>query len=295
MVSDDTEHACLTAQALLRSHRELEPFARALAGELRGWLLGLPAGIGFATLRALLKSCVGISPHHSGVPSAGNGPAMRAPVLGAAVENVADLRSLVRISTRLTHADPRAEEGAYAIACAAFAGVRNGPVSAPADFLTDLLAPIADNDLRSKLEAVLAHLQRGATPNEYAEEMGWTTGISGFINHTVPAALYCWLRYPHDFRAAVESAILLGGDTDTVGAIVGGLAGATLGADAIPEEWLAGLWEWPRTTTWMRKLGGQLACNGGPVPCAWPVIPLRNLIFTTTVLMHGLRRLLPPY
>jgi ADP-ribosylglycohydrolase len=35
----------------------------------------------------------------------------------------------------------------------------------------------------------------------------------------------------------VRAAIDLGGDTDTVAAVTGGLAGAVYGADAIPERW----------------------------------------------------------
>ena len=34
--------------------------------------------------------------------------------------------------------------------------------------------------------------------------MGLRRGVSGYIYHTVPAALYCWLRRPGDFRQAVD-------------------------------------------------------------------------------------------
>ncbi len=43
------------------------------------------------------------------------------------------------------------------------------------------------------------------------------------------------------FREAVVTAVNLGGDADTVGAIVGGLAGARYGCEAIPPSWLAAL------------------------------------------------------
>src|SRR5438105_4572061 len=55
MVSDDTEHTCLVGAALLREPADPARFARALAWGLRLWLLGLPTGVGFATLRATLK------------------------------------------------------------------------------------------------------------------------------------------------------------------------------------------------------------------------------------------------
>src|SRR5205814_2160234 len=46
LISDDTEHACMTAQALLASQGEPKRFARSLAWRLRGWFLTLPGGVG---------------------------------------------------------------------------------------------------------------------------------------------------------------------------------------------------------------------------------------------------------
>src|SRR5437667_2801315 len=45
MVSDDTEHTCMVAQALCESPANPDGFARAFARRLRWWLLGVPAGI----------------------------------------------------------------------------------------------------------------------------------------------------------------------------------------------------------------------------------------------------------
>lgn len=77
MVSDDTEHTVFVAQCLAESPDDSEDFQRKLAWKLRLWLFCLPAGIGFATLRAILKLWLGFPPSRSGVFSAGNGPAMR--------------------------------------------------------------------------------------------------------------------------------------------------------------------------------------------------------------------------
>lgn len=118
MISDDAEHACLAAQALIESAGDPELFAASLGRRMRRWFLCGPAGIGMATLRACGKLCVGVSPRNSGVFSAGNGPAMRAAIPRAAVADLASLRSLVRASTRITHLDPKAEFGAWAVALA---------------------------------------------------------------------------------------------------------------------------------------------------------------------------------
>jgi len=50
------------------------------------------------------------------------------------------------------------------------------------------------------------------------------------------AALYCFMN-ADSFEDALISAINLGGDSDTVGACCGALAGAFWGIDAIPERW----------------------------------------------------------
>jgi hypothetical protein len=44
-------------------------------------------------------------------------------------------------------------------------------------------------------------------------------------------------------------------------------------------------------------LGGAVGEEGrpGPLPLFWPGILPRNALFTAVVLLHGLRRLLPPY
>ena len=60
---------------------------------------------------------------------------------------------------------------------------------------------------------------------------------SGYVVHTLEAALWCLLR--HDtYSATVLAAVNLGEDTDTTGAVVGGLAGLYYGEEMIPEEWL---------------------------------------------------------
>jgi ADP-ribosyl-[dinitrogen reductase] hydrolase len=128
----------------------------------------------------------------------------------------------------------------------------------------------------------------------FADELGLERGVSGFVNHTVPVAIFCWLRHRHDFRAALEAVICLGGDTDTVGAIVGGLIGSRFPDVTWPKEWeLDG--------THFEQLAGQLAeSSKSQIPAVpqyrfWPLILVRNVFFAAIVLFHGFRRLLPPY
>ncbi|MCR5889881.1 ADP-ribosylglycohydrolase family protein [Hymenobacter sp. J193] len=60
---------------------------------------------------------------------------------------------------------------------------------------------------------------------------------SGYVLHTLEAALWCLLRYD-TYAETVLAAVNLGDDTDTTGAVTGGLAGLYYGEAAIPPEWL---------------------------------------------------------
>jgi ADP-ribosyl-[dinitrogen reductase] hydrolase len=308
MVSDDTEHTCMIGQALLQAPDDVDGFARSLAWRLRFWLLGLPAGTGRATLRSVLKLWLGFPPTRSGVWSAGNGPAMRSALLGVCLGHDRErLRSYVRASTRLTHTDPRAERGAFLVALAAHWGAMRGPEAIEGEtFLHEArqALPDADEKLLGLLDKIESHLRRDAAAVELADALDLHRGVSGYVYHTVPLALYCWLRHPGDFRQAVEEVIALGGDADSTGAVVGGIAGATRGAGGIPVDWLNGLLEWPRSVAWMRRLAECLArqfpvdgspARQKPLPLFWPGLLPRNLFFLAMVLAHVFRRLLPPY
>jgi ADP-ribosylglycohydrolase len=297
MCSDDTEHACMTAAAIALHPEDAAAFIRTLAWKLRWWLLGLPAGIGLATLRSIVRLWVGLPPQRSGVRSAGNGPAMRAAVIGAYFhDDEPRLREYIRASTRLTHTDPRAERGALLIAMAAAHAITRGCADG---FLEIALRELSnDEELHRFLNLAAEHLRAGSSPETFADAIGLSRGVSGYINHTVPVALYCWLRTPHSFEEAVGSCIALGGDTDTTAAIVGALAGATAGASAIPNRLLNGLFEFPRSVDWMHRLASDLAAKRKPFDDSLTFVPavlLRNLLFLIIVLAHGLRRLLPPY
>ncbi len=299
MVSDDTEHTCMAAQSLVSSEGNPDRCSRDLARRLRWWLLAIPAGIGLATVKSIVKLWLGFSPSRSGVCSAGNGPAMRAAVLGVfARDNPEELRRLVIASTRITHTDPRAEQGAMVIAMAAGYGSRAGSTAIEVDdCFQQLSAVVVDEELARNLRLCREHLDRDSSVEEFCAAIGQDRGVSGFINHTVPVAIFCWLRHRDGFRSAVESAILCGGDSDTVGAIVGALAGATLGAQAIPASWLAGIIEYPWSVPRMRRLARSLAgdASAGRVRVFWPGMLARNLALATVVIVHALRRLLPPY
>lgn len=305
LVSDDTEHAGLTLLALAESGGDPDLFARRLASHLRWWMAALPPGVGPSTAVALGKLWVGFPPNRSGVRSAGNGPAMRAPVLGAALGGDPDLlREILLRSTRMTHTDPRAFAGACASAAAAWLSRMQASPSDLPELFVRLAGPSAGDgaDWPAVLTRAIESARAGEPVDVFAKTLGCRDGVTGFILHTVPAVVHAWAAFPRDVRGAVESLVRAGGDTDSTAAVAGGIVGAGTGPDGIPPEWLSRLAEWP----WSRGRMETVACAAGTaaetrtrmqvaaIPL-WPATALRNMVVLGVVLGHGARRLLPPY
>lgn len=296
--SDDTEHATLVAQCLLEHPVDAEAFQRALARRLRWWLAALPAGVGFATVRSILKLWLGFPPRRSGVASAGNGPMMRSAIIGARFGHDPERRkAFVTASTRITHTDTRAEIAAHAIAEIA-AGLTCADKPVNFDPLP-VLRQIAPDPLWQELvDQIAAAKAANLSVQDFAITLGLSRGITGYAWHTAPVAIYAWWKHRGDFRAALESVLNCGGDTDTVGAIVGALAGAELGHASIPNDWIAGICEWPRSTAWLHEVGVALSQNAHndapsrPPAFFWPGIVARNVFFLGAVLTHGVLRLI---
>ncbi|MBI4200641.1 MAG: ADP-ribosylglycohydrolase family protein [Chloroflexi bacterium] len=302
MVSDDTEHAAMTAAALAVTAGEPFLFTRRLARSLRGWLASLPAGCGLATGRAILKLWLGFPPQRSGVWSAGNGPAMRAAVIGVAWgDQPQQTLDLVRASSVLTHRDPKATVGAHAVALAAWQAAQGvcDPVALGETLRADH-GGVAEPLLELIERAVASADARQSTP-EFCHALCGKGGVTGFIDHTVAVAMHAWRAFPEDYRQAVEGAVACGGDTDTLAAVVGGIVGARVGVAGIPMGWCQGVRDWPRSLGYLTRLAAVLASSrslGQPVVpprAVWLFCFVRNLVFLAIVLVHGFRRLLPPY
>lgn len=130
MFSDDTEHTLMAAAALIRYPEDASLFQRSLGRSLRWWLLALPAGAGISTAKAVLRLWIGFSAQHAGIPSAGNGAAMRSAIFGACfADDPEKRRAMTLASCRLTHTGPRAEESAHLVSEAAALAV--GGIATP--------------------------------------------------------------------------------------------------------------------------------------------------------------------
>jgi len=302
MISDDTEHICMVAQSLIVSAGNKTVFTKQLAFRLRWWLLGLPAGIGYATLKSIAKLWLGFPPQKSGVFSAGNGAAMRSAIIGVCYgHDIQKLQELVRASTRLTHTDIKAEYGALAIALAAYLSSQQLLIS-PQHYYEKLenLIGLEEVEFLSLIKQACDSAEFTETTQFFAAKLGLSKGITGYIYHTVPVVIQTWLKYQQDYQTAIVEIVRCGGDTDTTAAILGGIVGAAVGKDGIPQVWLDNLWEYPRNIKWIESLGSRLAeCQQNTKQSSLPLpiygVFLRNIVFLLIVIFHGFRRLFPAY
>lgn len=281
----------MTAAALATARGDPDRFARDLARRLRWWLLTIPVGIGLATLKSILKLWLGVSPERSGVQSAGNGPAMRAAIIGRVIPRE-QLATFVRASTRLTHRDEKAFVGAYAVALSSQLHADDAPhtfAQLTEALRSDLPASPEADELQRHLDHAAASVGAYESTPQFASAFCRKRGhVSGYIFETVPVALHA--VYGNDtFEQAIIRAIECGGDTDSVASIVGGIRGTS-----VIEE-LDRLVEWPCNRDWLERL--STAAATAVAPPSFPFISrvARNVLMLVTVLAHVVRRTLPPY
>ena len=223
--TDDTQMALLVALSLLErgGSDPADMFAR-----FQAWAGAEPKDIGLQT-EAVLTSGLpwdqAAADHAAHVGrAAGNGSLMRA-VTGAvyfAHLGRAGTMAAARQISALTHGDPAAGEGCalyHELVRVALGG--GDPLSAVNDALTSV-----DEAHRKRWSVVLAP---SWTPDQAAE-------FNGAVWPALGTALWA-LRTTSGFEEALRAAVDVGGDTDTVAAITGGLAGAIYGESGIPERW----------------------------------------------------------
>ena len=233
--TDDTEMALALAESLL-AHDPLDP--NDLALRFAAWYRAEPADIGRQTRLVLRRIARGeswdaaVAAMQAGNPwSAGNGSVMRCwPLALAHWNNLDRLLSDSRRQSQVTHPHEECVTGCAFINAAIYHLVRDArPQEAIAQACNDA-------DLPAALHAVIQEAPtkgRGNLPN------------TGWVRHTLESAVWGLLT-TDSFTEAVAQVVNLGDDADTAGAVVGALAGAAYGLDAIPAAWRATVnGEWP--------------------------------------------------
>ncbi len=158
--------------------------------------------------------------------TAGNGSLMRlAPVVLFAYPDVPTVLRYAAESSRTTHAAPEAVES-----CQLFASLLCAVLASRSKH------QLLEHSHYAPSEPKLIELATGAFMSK-AEENIWG---SGYCVASLEAALWCFF-HTDSFEQAVLRAVNLGDDADTTGAIVGQIAGAYYGVEAIPQSWLGRL------------------------------------------------------
>lgn len=233
--TDDTEMALALAESLL-THRPLDPAD--LAGRFVAWYRAGPADIGRQT-RLVLKriargepwDAAGAAVQAENPWSAGNGSVMRCwPVALAHWDDLTALLADSRRQSQVTH--PHAEcVAGCAFVNAALHHLLHG--AGPQGAVRQALAQAGLPDELRQVVTTAPQKRRGELPN------------TGWVRHTLESAVWGLLT-TDSFEEAVVQVVNLGDDADTAGAVVGALAGAAYGLDAIPDAWLAALHgQWP--------------------------------------------------
>jgi ADP-ribosyl-[dinitrogen reductase] hydrolase len=223
--TDDTQMGLLVAGSLL-DHDGLDHadvFRR-----FQAWLSAGPADVGIQTRSVLgsgLPWDVAARRHfEAGNRAAGNGSIMRTTPAAIYFARFGTETSAVAAQaiSDLTHGDPATGDG-----CAIFHRLVAAALDGrdPLDLLPDALSDVPEAR-RGKWETVLAP--------------GWTpiaaTEPNGAVWPTLATAVWA-LRNGWSFEEAMRHVIDVGGDTDTIACVAGGLLGAMQGIQAIPTRW----------------------------------------------------------
>lgn len=193
--------------------------------------------IGGSTREAIARICAGVSPAACGGRTErdnGNGSLMRilpAAYLGQAYRAEEFIHLTEEISS-ITHGHKRA-----VLACI---------------FYTKLADRLIRGDRKEEaLDHAIRFLEKNCQ-SSYADEFGnfgrilhktvidapeeeiWS---SGYVIDTLEAVIWAFFK-GEDYRSTVLTAINLGGDTDTIAGIAGGLAGICYGFSDIPQNWV---------------------------------------------------------
>lgn len=276
-VSDDTQLTVILAESLLLGRGELGSTMQAFRHGLKLWFLGLPWGIGAATLKACLLLLLGVK--QSGRPSAGNGAAMRAAPIGAYFAHNREERLLFgRELAKITHRDERAIEGALFVSELTATCLLSGKGKLHDELVQEALEVVENQELRTAIDQA---------------RQGIEVGTSGFILHSLATAVLHFVRSADKPLEAMQDCIRSGGDTDSNTAILGAWLGALNGEKALPQELSGKLQSGPFGREHLQKLGQALHQKTEPPKYSHLRATATNLALYPVIIAHGFRRMIP--
>ncbi len=183
--------------------------------------------------------------------SYGNGAAMRVAPVGLVFhQNLDELAEQAERSARPTHTHPLGIEGAQLLALAVGTVVASGDKFESPHVFDLLLERCRNAEFRDRITCA-THLK----DEQELSQLG--NGIAAL--DSVVTAISCFLFSPDSYEQVVARAIYLGGDTDTIAAMAGALAGAHIGIEGISQRLLDSVEDEIKGRSYVLQLAKQLS------------------------------------
>lgn len=251
--TDDTQLTLHTAQALIKgSGFKFDYFIK----EYVNWLDDPPIGPGYGCLSSIKKLKYGIPWKEAASNSGGNGTAMRVSPIGLFYcKNYSELKNVAYNSSIITHSHPAASAGAIITARAVSYLVEKNPINGfeLEDFIQILAETISNSsepiwnefvEILYKIKdsvgidieaGLIKFSQAGVKAPYFIEEYFGKAFVHPYAISTVACAIFIFLSRMNTFEDCIYALAGAGGDSDTIGAIGGSLAGAYFGFENIPK------------------------------------------------------------
>ena len=252
--TDDTQLTIHTAKALIQGNGfNTENFIR----EYVLWLEDPPIGPGYGCISSIRKLKYGIPWKQAASNSGGNGTVMRIAPIGLFYsKNLKELKTSAIKSSIITHSHPAASAGAIVIARAVaflidknpetgfsiekFFKVITSAISGSQEVIWEEFIEVLfklKSNLDMPIEAGLIKFsQVGAKSPYFIEQYLGQAFVHPYTMSTVVCSLFIFLKSLSSFQDCIFELATAGGDSDTVGAIGGSLAGVYFGYNNIPIE-----------------------------------------------------------
>jgi ADP-ribosylglycohydrolase len=235
--TDDTQMSIAIAEALVRAgEKDIDSIMAAVKDEFIKWSHSPEnnRAPGNACLEGVSNLEKGIHWSKSGVPdSKGCGSAMRSAPIGYLYQQHPEkLREVAHATGICTHGHPTADAaciGSAYLVKLALDGIKTKDVIPQLLKFTSDISSEFDQEIL-KVEECLGWVDEEKAL-EYLGE-GWVG------EEAVALALYCFLKYPDNYKKSVLRGANTNGDSDSIACIAGSISGAYFGINAIPAEWV---------------------------------------------------------
>ena len=241
--SDDSSLALCLAESLCNGYNLNDIADKFIRWYYDGYCTpyGRVFDVGITTARAISNLQSGIKPNLAGMDRErdnGNGSLMRILPLVPYILNMEEedrFRIIGEVSS-LTHRHPRSILACIALCEFAIQYIDLQAVERAYQAMQQTILQLLKKEMFIEEDIPFERLI-GLSYEEFKAIELKDIRSTGYVIDTLEASLWCVFNTTN-YKDAVLKAVNLGDDTDTVGAITGGLAGIIYGYDTIPSEWL---------------------------------------------------------